>query len=147
MTDHGYTSPLSASQTSELMKALKISSYLLSDQCNIMSTMGLYANPTDGWTNSMYHIMQPFYQPKWKGGLRFLWHNACKWCRQRKICHTKVLWMSNKGLKCYRKNAVTFIFLGITSKLINAKVFEYWNVLANFRKNTQESPFCFGQLM
>ena len=54
-----------------IMKALKISSYLIIDHCNIMSIMGLYAYPTNGWTNSMYYIMHNFYWPKQKRAYGF----------------------------------------------------------------------------
>lgn len=49
MTSRGYTSPLSPSQTAELMTELDVQQYLLNTPCD--STAGIYASPTNGWTN------------------------------------------------------------------------------------------------
>lgn len=49
MTSRGYTSPLSPSQTAELMTELDSQQYLLNTPCD--STAGIYASPTNGWTN------------------------------------------------------------------------------------------------
>lgn len=54
MTSRGYTSPLNPSQTAELMTELDSQQYLLDTPCD--STAGIYASPTNGWTNGEYNF-------------------------------------------------------------------------------------------
>lgn len=59
MTSRGYTSPLNPSQTAELMTELDSQQYLLDTPCD--STAGIYASPTNGWTNGEYDFFLYFY--------------------------------------------------------------------------------------
>ncbi|XP_062581277.1 uncharacterized protein LOC134243073, partial [Saccostrea cucullata] len=49
MTNNGYTTPLSESQSAELMKEIKAAPYLLADSCDPDS--GVYSSPVSGWNN------------------------------------------------------------------------------------------------
>lgn len=48
MTGKGYSSPLTAAQTTELMEELEVLQYLLNTPCD--SSSGIYASPINGWT-------------------------------------------------------------------------------------------------
>jgi hypothetical protein len=50
MNDNGYLSPLSASETAELMAYMRVGRYLINPTCD--ASTGIYSGTTDGWNNS-----------------------------------------------------------------------------------------------
>lgn len=71
MTSRGYASPLNPSQTAELMTELDSQQYLLDTPCD--STAGIYASPTNGWTNGEYD------KKKVNFFLQYCQHHFKKW--------------------------------------------------------------------
>lgn len=55
MTFNGYSSPLSDSQTAELIKAIGGGPYMLKDQCS--PTSGRFKNSKDGWVKGKLHAI------------------------------------------------------------------------------------------
>lgn len=55
MTINGYSSPLSDSQTAELIKTIGGGPYMLKDQCS--PTSGRFKNSKDGWVKGKLHAI------------------------------------------------------------------------------------------
>lgn len=55
MAINGYSSPLSDSQTAELMKTIGGGSYMLKDQCS--PTSGRFKNSKDGWVKGKLYAI------------------------------------------------------------------------------------------
>lgn len=51
MSSNGYSSPLTDTQTAELMKIVGVGPYLLEDQCS--STSGRFINEQNGWVKGI----------------------------------------------------------------------------------------------
>lgn len=55
MAINGYSSPLSDSQTAELIKTIGGGSYMLKDQCS--PTSGRFKNSKDGWVKGKLYAI------------------------------------------------------------------------------------------